>query len=230
MQMFSFQKMLREIPKNKFQVLPRHGVKNVLSNHTRCNCITSYNLDPEYNPIRFNSIQFTKVAVDPNKAKSNRPRLFFPLQMVRHQDFNMDPCPWNIVSEIGVGFAMGSIGGSVWHGFKGYRNAPRGSRWPGALAAIKARAPILGGNFAVWTGLFYSFECVLHDLRPRDDLWNPVIAGAATGAILAGRSGPKVMLLSGFFGGVILGAIEGFILLSGKLMGSNFDPQPLQNA
>lgn len=47
-----------------------------------------------------------------------------------------------------------AIGGAVWHGIKGFRNSPYGERRIGALTAIKARAPVLGGNFGVWGGLF----------------------------------------------------------------------------
>lgn len=144
---------------------------------------------------------------------------------MRHQDYSRDPCPWNIIYDVGFGFAIGAIGGGViWHGFKGYRNSPRGDRWKGSLQAIKSRAPILGGNFAVWSGLFNSCECVLHDLRPQEDIWNPVIAGATTGAILAARSGPRAMIISGVFGGVILAAMEGAGSLLGKLGGGSYDP------
>jgi import inner membrane translocase subunit TIM17 len=48
---------------------------------------------------------------------------------------------------------MGAIGGAVWHGVKGFRNSPYGERRIGALTAIKARAPVLGGNFGVWGGM-----------------------------------------------------------------------------
>ena len=57
--------------------------------------------------------------------------------------------------------------------------------------------------------------------------WNPIISGAATGAILAVRSGPKVMLFSGILGGVFLAAMEGGGILLGKLMEQNIDPQPI---
>lgn len=144
---------------------------------------------------------------------------------MRHQDYSRDPCPWNIVYDVGFGFSIGAIAGGVgWHGFKGFRHAPRGDRLRGALSAIKARAPVIGGNFAVWSGLFNACECVLHDLRPYDDIWNPVIAGASTGAILAMRSGPKAMAISGVFGGVILGVMEGVGSLIGKLSGASYDP------
>ena len=41
----------------------------------------------------------------------------------------------------------------MWHGVKGFRNSPYGERRIGALTAIKARAPVLGGNFGVWGGM-----------------------------------------------------------------------------
>lgn len=40
-----------------------------------------------------------------------------------------------------------AIGGSLWHGVKGFRNSPYGERRIGAISAIKMRAPVLGGNF-----------------------------------------------------------------------------------
>ncbi|KXH66063.1 mitochondrial import inner membrane translocase subunit tim-17 [Colletotrichum salicis] len=52
-----------------------------------------------------------------------------------------------------------AIGGTVWHGIKGYRNSPYGERRIGAISAIKMRAPVLGGNFGVWGGLFSTFDC-----------------------------------------------------------------------
>lgn len=47
---------------------------------------------------------------------------------------------------------MGAIGGSVWHGVKGFRNSPYGERRIGAISAIKMRAPVLGGNFGGMDG------------------------------------------------------------------------------
>lgn len=39
---------------------------------------------------------------------------------------------------------------------KGFRNSPLGERRIGALTAMKARAPVLGGNFGV-----YVMPCIL---------------------------------------------------------------------
>lgn len=41
---------------------------------------------------------------------------------------------------------MGCLGGGVWHGFKGMRNAPRGDRLRGGYQQIVLRAPALGGE------------------------------------------------------------------------------------
>ena len=35
-----------------------------------------------------------------------------------------EPCPWRIWSDCGGAFAMGTVGGSLFHGFKGFRNSP----------------------------------------------------------------------------------------------------------
>lgn len=65
-----------------------------------------------------------------------------------------------------------AIGGSVWHGIKGFRNSPYGERRIGALTAIKARAPVLGGNFGVWGGLFSTFDCAVKGIRKKEDPYN----------------------------------------------------------
>ena len=82
---------------------------------------------------------------------------------------------------------MGAIGGGIWHGIKGARNSPRGERLVGSLSAIKARAPVLGGNFGVWGGLFSSFDCAVKGYRQKEDPWNAITAGFLTGGSLAFR-------------------------------------------
>ncbi|KAJ3003237.1 translocase of the inner membrane [Thoreauomyces humboldtii] len=141
------------------------------------------------------------------------------------QDHQRDPCPYSIVNDLGVGFCMGAMGGSVWHGFKGYRNSPRGERFQGSLASIKARAPVLGGNFAVWSGLFNAGDCMIASVRGKEDAWNPIVAGAATGAILAARSGPKVMAISAVFGGAILAVMEGVSAMISRYGADDYKPQ-----
>jgi len=65
-----------------------------------------------------------------------------------------------------------AIGGAVWHGVKGFRNSPYGERRIGAITAIKARAPVLGGNFGVWGGMFSTFDCAIKGIRKKEDPYN----------------------------------------------------------
>lgn len=55
---------------------------------------------------------------------------------------------------------------------KGFRNSPYGEKRIGALTAIKARAPVLGGNFGVWGGLFSTFDCAVKGIRKKEDPYN----------------------------------------------------------
>ena len=124
-----------------------------------------------------------------------------------------EPCPYRIIDDVGGAFAMGAVGGSIWHSIKGFRNSPvrarargrgarsrapsdpvmypapvqRGDQFRGAIDLCKARAPVVGGNFAVWGGLFACFDCTLTAVRHKEDPWNSILAGAATGGTLAIR-------------------------------------------
>lgn len=121
---------------------------------------------------------------------------------------------------------MGAIGGALFQAIKGFRNAPAGMthRMNGSMTAIKARAPILGGNFAIWGGLFSTIDCSLIKMRGKEDPWNAIISGAATGGILAVRSGPGAMLGSAVIGGVLLAMIEGVGIMFTRFTSDQFRP------
>lgn len=104
---------------------------------------------------------------------------------------------------------MGAIGGGMWHMIKGARMAPTGARFAGSLSAIQARSPVLGGQFAVWGGLFACCDCTLTAIRQKEDPWNSIVSGAATGGVLAARAGPRAMASAAVVGGVLLALIEG---------------------
>eukprot|EP00938_MAST-03A_sp_MAST-3A-sp1_P005655 g5655.t1 len=133
-----------------------------------------------------------------------------------------EPCPYRILDDVGGAFAMGAFGGAIWHAIKGARNSPSGTRIQGALFSVKGRAPILGGAFAVWGGLFSSFDCTFVAVRQKEDPWNSIMAGAATGGTLAARAGWKAIGRSAAVGGVLLGLIEGL----GVLMNNFMAPPP----
>lgn len=129
-----------------------------------------------------------------------------------------EPCPWRIVDDVGGAFGMGAIGGGTFHIIRGSWNAPQNSRITGALNAATARGPVLGGQFAVWGGLFACCDCTLTAVRQKEDPWNSIMSGAATGGILAARAGPKAVAQSAVVGGVLLGLIEGMGIMLNKML------------
>jgi len=128
-----------------------------------------------------------------------------------------EPCPWRIIDDVGGAFCMGNIGGGMWHSIKGARMAPSGARMAGSLSAVQARAPVLGGQFAIWGGIFACFDCSLTSLRQKEDPWNSIISGAATGGTLALRAGPQAAASAAVVGGVLLALIEGMGIMFGKM-------------
>ena len=64
----------------------------------------------------------------------------------------------------------------------------QGERLVGAISVIKARAPVTGGNFGVWGGMFSTFDCAVKGWRQKEDAWNAIISGFMTGGCLAARS------------------------------------------
>ncbi|KAI0295844.1 hypothetical protein B0F90DRAFT_1669977 [Multifurca ochricompacta] len=118
--------------------------------------------------------------------------------------------PWVILNDFGGAFAMGAVGGGIWHGIKGARNSPRGERLAGSISTIKARAPVTGGNFGV---------------RQKEDAWNAIISGFMTGGCLAARSGPKAAFGSAVACGILLGVFEGVGVLLGRVFSEGTRPQ-----
>lgn len=128
------------------------------------------------------------------------------------------PCPHRILDDAGGAFGMGAVGGGIWYLVKGIRNAPRGERMIGGLHMMQLRSPILAGNFAVWGGMFASYDCLLMHVREKEDPWNAICSGAFTGATLAARAGVRTAATQGLIGGVFLALIEGLSLVMTKWM------------
>ena len=123
--------------------------------------------------------------------------------------YHRAPCPGRIFEDLGVGFSIGCIGGSLWYFLKGMWNAPRRQRILGGLMHVRNRAPFLGGSFAMWGGVFSSIDCLMIYYRQKDDPWNAVVSGFMTGGILAIRGGLSMAFKNAFIGGGILMLIEG---------------------
>ncbi|GAB4822801.1 hypothetical protein N2152v2_009847 [Parachlorella kessleri] len=166
-------------------------------------------------------------------------------------DHGREPCPDRILDDIGGAFGMGAVGGGVWHLFKGMKNSPGGHRFKGGievcgmlvsglavlallvfwnkLNAIRTQAPKIGGSFAVWGGLFSSFDCTLVALRKKEDPWNSIAAGALTGGFLQLRTGLNSAAKSAVFGGVLLAMIEGVGILLTRMTAPPVAPTPMMD-
>ncbi|KAJ4840012.1 hypothetical protein Tsubulata_035115 [Turnera subulata] len=129
-----------------------------------------------------------------------------------------EPCPDRILDDIGGAFGMGAVGGSAFHFIKGIYNSPSGARLVGGTQAVRMNAPRVGGSFAVWGGLFSAFDCSMVYLRQKEDPWNSIVAGAATGGFLSMRQGLGASARSALFGGVLLALIEGAGIMLNKVM------------
>ena len=111
-----------------------------------------------------------------------------------------------------------AIGGTIWHGIKGFRNSPYGERRIGAITAVKMRAPVLGGNFGAWGGIFSLADCAVKGVRQKEDPWNAIAAGFLTGGALAIRGGFKSARNGAIGCAVLLAVIEGVGIGFQKMM------------
>lgn len=143
-------------------------------------------------------------------------------------DHAREPCPDRILDDIGGAFSMGAVGGSAWHFIRGMKNSPRGERMLGGAQAVRINAPRIGGSFAVWGGLFSTFDCSMVYLRQKEDPWNSIAAGAATGGFLQLRAGMRSSARSAVFGGVLLALIEGAGIMLNRLTANMAQPPPLE--
>lgn len=127
-----------------------------------------------------------------------------------------EPCPDRILDDFGSAFGMGAVGGSAFHFIKGMYNSPSGFRLSGAAQAVRMNAPRVGGSFAVWGGLFSTFDCAMVYARQKEDPWNSILSGAGTGGLLALRQGFAASSRAALVGGVILALIEGAGIMTNK--------------
>jgi hypothetical protein len=117
------------------------------------------------------------------------------------------PCT-RIVSDIGDGFTVGCIIGSIWYFTKGAFYSTKKQRFKSGINLLSKRAAVLGGKFAIWTFVFSSTNCLIAKLRNRDDLLNSVISGFSARFAMMIRGGVRLALGSGIIGGLLVGMCE----------------------
>nr|CAB3499931.1 unnamed protein product [Digitaria exilis] len=141
-------------------------------------------------------------------------------------DLSRNPCPDRIVEDIGVGLGMGALGGGAFHFAKGLYNSPSGYRLAGGATAMRMRAPGVAGGFAVWSGLYSTFDCAFVYARNKEDPWNSIAAGASTGGLLVLRRGLRASAVSAAMGAGLLALMEGAGILINRLNSLRPLPQP----
>ncbi|KAL1242879.1 Mitochondrial import inner membrane translocase subunit Tim17-B [Trichinella spiralis] len=142
------------------------------------------------------------------------------------EEYAREPCPWRIVDDCGGAFSMGLVGGGIFHYIRGVKHSPTGfsKRLMNGFTMLKERAPIVGGQFAIWGGVFSAVDCTLVKLRRKEDPWNSIASGAITGAIITVRNGIGTMIGSAIMGGVILAMLEGTGIMLTRLTADQFKP------
>ncbi|KRY90149.1 Mitochondrial import inner membrane translocase subunit Tim17-B, partial [Trichinella pseudospiralis] len=142
------------------------------------------------------------------------------------EEYAREPCPWRIVDDCGGAFSMGLVGGGIFHYIRGVKHSPAGfsKRLMSGFTMLKERAPIVGGQFAIWGGVFSAVDCTLVKLRRKEDPWNSIASGAITGAIITVRNGIGTMIGSAIMGGVILAMLEGTGIMLTRLTADQFKP------
>ncbi|XP_051207188.1 mitochondrial import inner membrane translocase subunit TIM17-1-like [Lolium perenne] len=140
-----------------------------------------------------------------------------------------DPCLGRIVADAGGAFAVGAVGGSVFHFIKGARDSPSGARMTGGAQALRMNAPRVGGSFAVWGGLFSAFNYAAVYAHQKDDPWNSIAAGAAAGGLLSVRQGLRAAAKSAASGAALLALVEGMGILANRAQAAQQNLPPVDD-
>ncbi|XP_074284437.1 mitochondrial import inner membrane translocase subunit TIM17-1-like isoform X1 [Silene latifolia] len=138
---------------------------------------------------------------------------------MRSEDTSREPCPDRILDDAGGAFAMGLGGSTLYHLFRGAINSPRGEKLSGAFQTMRMSAPRTGGGFAAWGALFSTFDCGMNYVRQKEDPWNSILAGAATGGLLQVRYGVMSAAKSAAAGAAFLALIEGAGIMLHRMHG-----------
>ncbi|GFS33643.1 translocase inner membrane subunit 17-1 [Actinidia rufa] len=88
-------------------------------------------------------------------------------------------------------------------------------------------APRVGGGFAVWGGLFSTFDCAAVYLSQKEDPWNSILSGAATGGLLQMRQGLGAASRSTLVGAAVIAAIEGAGIMINKIVSAQQQYMPI---
>ena len=92
------------------------------------------------------------------------------------------------VDRVGSGYGMGVLIGSASYFVQGAFYAPRRQRLIGGVKLARDKAPLFGGQLAVWCGCYMFSSGLIRMYRGIDDKWNAVVGATLTGFLLTIRS------------------------------------------
>ncbi|KAK9932997.1 hypothetical protein M0R45_020212 [Rubus argutus] len=105
----------------------------------------------------------------------------------------------------------------AFHFLKGIYNSPKGARLIGGSQAVRMNAPRVGGSFAVWGGLFSTFDCTMVYNAPEGgplELHHWPARPPAASSRCARASARR--LIAAAMGGILLALIEGAGIMLNK--------------
>ena len=107
---------------------------------------------------------------------------------------------------------------------------------------------IVAGNFAIWGGMFSTFDCAMIAYRQKEDPWNAIASGALTGGVLAARgllrsfviqysstltddgsAGLGPCLRNAAIGGVLLAIFEGIGIALSRFAAVQMNQRPTED-
>lgn len=117
---------------------------------------------------------------------------------------------YRLIDYVGDGFFIGSLIGSPYYFIRGLCNSPSGGRLAGGVHAVRTNVPRFSGRGAGLLAVFWALEsgmCLAR--RRREDMWNSIVAGTGTFALVNIRRGARAaarssLLASMFYVGIVL--------------------------
>ncbi|KAK4565778.1 Mitochondrial import inner membrane translocase subunit tim22 [Recurvomyces mirabilis] len=142
-------------------------------------------------------------------AAGTDPQQLQEQQMIKYMQMAMESCPAKTVIAGTMGFGLGGVFGLFMSSMR--YDTPLGAGLPGGVGTISdlpMREQIKRGfkdmgkaswssakNFGYIGAVFAGTECAIEGLRAKNDLYNGVAAGCATGGWLARSGGPQAVVV-----------------------------------
>ncbi|WPH03884.1 Hypothetical protein R9X50_00676700 [Acrodontium crateriforme] len=148
-------------------------------------------------------------------------------QMIKYMQMAMESCPAKTVIAGTMGFGLGGVFGLFMSSMR--YDTPMAAGLPGSAATasftdLPVREQLKRGfkdmgkaswssakNFGYIGAVFAGTECVIEGVRAKNDMYNGVMAGCATGGWLARAAGPQACAVGCLGFAAFSAAIDGYM-------------------